>query len=66
MTLGNYHMTCHMFNHMTFRQLGDHVIYKHVILGKYQMTYQGIGHQRDHKSLYNHLIERASDMRLVH
>jgi len=66
MTLGNYHLTCHMFNHITSRQLWDHVIYKHVTLGKYHMTYQGIGHQRDHKSLHDHLIEHASDARLVH
>jgi len=42
------------------------MIYEHVILGKYHMTYQGIGHQCDHKSLHNHLIERALDVRLVH
>jgi len=29
------------------------------------MTYQGIGHQRDHKLLHNHLIVHASDARLV-
>jgi len=66
MTLGNYHLTCHVFDHVTSRQLWDHVIYKHVILGKYHMTYQGIGHQHDHKSLHDHLIVRASDARLVH
>ena len=47
MTLGNYHLTCHVFDHVTSRQLWDHVIYEHVILGKYHMTYQGIGHQHD-------------------
>jgi len=26
------------------------MIYKHVIIGKYHMTYQGIGHQHNHKS----------------
>jgi len=66
MTLGNYHLTSHMFDHVTSRQLWDHVIYKHVILGKYHMTYQGIGQQRDHKSLHDHLIERALDACLVH
>jgi len=65
MTLGNHHMTYHVFNHMTPQQLWDHMIYKHMTLGKYHMTYQGIGHQHDHKSLYNHLIICASDMRLV-
>jgi len=65
MTLGNYHLTCHVFNHVTSQQLWDHVIYKHVILGKYYMTYQGIGHQCNHKSLHDHLIVRALDARLV-
>jgi len=66
MTLGNYHLTCHVLDHVTSQQLGDHMIYKHVILGKYHMTYQGIGHQHDHKSLHDHLIVRASGARLVH
>jgi len=64
-TLGNYHLTYHVFDHVTSRQLWDHVIYKHVILGKYHMTYQGIGHQHNHKSLHDHLIMRASDVCLV-
>jgi len=64
-TLGNYHLTCHVFDHVTPRQLWDHVIYKHVILGKYHMTYQGIGHQHNHKSLHNHLIVYDSDTRLA-
>ena len=65
MTLGNYHLTCHVFNHVTSQQLWDHVMYKHMTLGKYHMTYQGIGHQRNHKSLHNHLIKHTSDAHLV-
>ena len=65
MTLGNYHLTCHVFDHMTSQQLWDHVIYKHVILGKCHMTYQGIGRQHDHKLLHDHLIVCVSDARLV-
>jgi len=65
MTLGNYHLTSHVFDHVTSQQLWDHVIYKHVTLGKYHMTYQGIGHQHNHKSLHDHLIVRVSGMRLA-
>jgi len=65
MTLGNHHMTCHMFNHVTSWHLWDHMIYKHIILGKYHMTYQGIGYQHNHKLHYNHLIICASDTCLV-
>jgi len=65
MTLGNHHMTCHMFNHVTSRHLRDHVMYKHMILGKYHMTYQGIGHQHNYKLHHDHLIVHASDMCLV-
>jgi len=59
-------MTCHMFNHVTPQQLWDHVIYEHMTLGKYHMTYQGIGHQHNHKLLHDHLIVHASDACLVH
>jgi len=41
------------------------VIYEHMTLGKYHMTYQGIGHQHNHKSLHDHLIVCTSDARLV-
>ena len=66
MTLGNYHLTYHVFDHVTPQQLGDHMMYKHVTPGKYHMTYQGIGHVRDHKSSHDHLIVCALDARLVH
>jgi len=65
MTLGNHHLTGHMFNHVTPQQLRDHVIYKHMTLGKYHMTYQGIGHIYDHKSPHDHLIVCALDACLV-
>jgi len=64
-TLGNYHLTYHMFSHVTLRHLGYHVIYQHVILGKYHMTYQGIGHLHDHMHSHDHLIVHVSDARLV-
>ena len=64
-TLGKYHLTCHVLHHVIPPPLLYHVTQWHMILGINHMTYQGIGHLYDHVLLHDHLIKHASSVHQV-